>query len=352
MKIQLAVTAGLFVLAMPAWPGAHDGSGPMDHSAHTGHQMTEEQLATLRGKIPLYREYSDEQIAYGMGRMMAKNKWGWIAETRASGKIGILTLAHGFDEPANEQFRETFRRSGSDYPTTYAFGMAMMGSGHIQQAVSALEEAGAETIIVMPTTTADNSTLIRQWDYIFGRAEESAYLDVPRVQSNARFIWTTTPTAHPLMAEIMLDHARENSTNPENELVIIMGHGPQSVEDNAKELEILSRHAAFLKEQGGFMAVKFANVQDDSPRAMRAANVAVIRGWAQEALDAGHEVLVVTTALTQSGVVKRMQRDVDGVAVFNDKGLMQHPRFIEWIDEVVSGSTAQLTADMASESRL
>ncbi|MDJ0926755.1 MAG: hypothetical protein QNJ73_03805 [Gammaproteobacteria bacterium] len=346
MKIQLALTTGMLVLAAPAWPGAHDGSRPMDHSAHQGHQMTDEQLTTLRRKIPLYREYTDEEIAYGMSRMMAKNKWGWIAETSAGDKVGILTLAHGFDEPANEQFRETFRRSGADYPTTYAFGMAMMGSGHIQEAVTALEDAGAETIIVLPTTTADNSTLIRQWDYIFGKREDSAYLDVPRVQSKARFIWTETPTAHPLMAKIMLDYARENSTNPANELVIIMGHGPQSTEDNAKELEILSRHAAFLKQEGGFMDVKFANVQDDSPRAVRAANVEVIRGWAQAALDAGHEVLVVTTALTQSGVVKRMGRDVDGVAVFNDKGLMQHPRFIDWIDEVVAGGTAELTAGL------
>ena len=46
------------------------------------------------------------------------------------------------------------------------------------------------------------------------------------------------------------------------------------------------------------MDVKFANVQDDAPTAVRAANVATIRGWAQAAIDAGHDVIAVTTAFT------------------------------------------------------
>ena len=304
-----------------------------DHSQHAGHhQMTAEQLAELRSKIQLYDQYSDEQIMVGMARM--KNLWGWVGESPRNGRVGVLALAHGFKPEGNAQFTAAVgaTATGQGYPTTYAFGMAMMSSDHIQSAVSALEEAGAETIIVMPTTTADNSTLIRQWDYIFGLEEKSAYLDVPRVKTGARLIWTDTPTAHPIMGEIMLDYARELSRDPANELVIIMGHGPQSAEDNDKELAILAGHATYLAEEGGFADVKFGNVQDDAPKSVRAANAAMIRGWAQAALDEGRDVVVVTTALTQSGVVARMERDVEGVARFNGRGLMQHPRFGDWID--------------------
>jgi hypothetical protein len=219
--------------------------------------------------------------------------------------------------------------------------MAMMTSAHIQSAVAELERAGAQTIIVLPTTTADHSTLTRQWDYIFGLREQSAYLDVPRVETRARLIWTETPTAHPIMGEIMLDHARELSADPANELVIIMGHGPQSAEDNEKELKTLAGHAAFIAREGGFADVKYANVQDDAPREVRAANVAVIRGWAQAAIDQGQEVIVVTTALTQSNVVGRMKSDVEGLARFNNKGLMLHPRFGDWIDTVIEARLAQ-----------
>jgi hypothetical protein len=307
------------------------------HGAH--HQMTDAQLAELRAKIPLYAQYSDEEIMAGMARM--KNTWGWVSDTPVSGRVGVLALAHGFKEEANQQFREAFGPASEAYPTTYAFGMAMMTSAHIQAAVTELERAGAQTIVILPTTTADHSTLTQQWDYIFGLEEESAYLDVPRVQTQARLIWAETPTAHPIMAEIMLDHARELSRDPANELVIIMGHGPQSADDNARELAILARHADYLAREGGFMEVKFANVQDDAPREIRAANVAEIRAWAQDALDDGHDVIVVTTALTQSNVVGRMKRDVDGVARFNDKGLMQNPRFRAWIETAIATGAAQ-----------
>lgn len=329
-----------FMLAIPGnlvHAGAHTGGNAAEQGGghdHGQHEMTAEQLAELRAKIPLYQEYSDQDIAMGMSRM--KNTWGWVAETEASGKVGVLALAHGFKKEANQQFTARFERTGEAYPTTYAFGMAMMTSDHIQSAITALEEAGAETIIVIPTTTADNSTLVQQWDYIFGKTDESAYLDVPRVKSSAQVVWTDTPTADPIVTSIMLAYARELSTDPANELLIIMGHGPQSQADNEKELMILARHAEALKIEGGFNDVKFGNVQDDAPTEVRAANVAAIRGNAQDAVDQGHDVIIVTTSLTNSGVVKRMKSDVEGLAAFNDKGLMEHPLFGSWIDKVVA----------------
>ncbi len=327
----------LFLFAAPlVHAGAHSGGeAAMDHQHH---QMTPEQLAELRAKIPLYDEYSDEVIVASMARM--KNSWGWIEETPAGAKVGVLALAHGFKEVGNKQFTNAYTAAANDYPRTYAFGMAMMTSDHIQSALTALEDQGADTIIVIPTTTADNTTLVRQWHYIFGQREDSAYLDVPRVQTKARLIWTATPTAHPLMAEIMLDYARELSRDPASEMVIIIGHGPQDSADNDKEIAMLNQHAEFIREQGGFSEVRAANVQDDAPTEVRAANVAMLRGWAEAAAADGRRVIAVHTALTQSGVVGRMARDVKGVAEFNPKGLMEHPLFGQWIDAVIATSLA------------
>jgi len=283
--------------------------------------------------------YTDEEIVAGMSRM--KNLWGWMDEDGARrGETGVLGLAHGFKEPGNTQFREAYSGVGAAYPSTYAVGMAMMTSDHIQAALATLEESGAEIIVVVPTTTADHSTLTRQWDYIFGKRDDSAYLDVPRVETDARLVFTDTPTQHPIVAEIMLDYAKEKSTDPAKETVIILGHGPQSTEDNEKELEILARHAAYIQREGRFADVIFGNVQDDAPPQVRADNVAELRVRAQGAIDQGYRVIAVHTSLTQSGVVKRLNRDISDLAAFNDKGLMQHPRFADWIDEVVTTNLA------------
>ena len=339
MKFRAYLTTiFLFLLGNSfAIAGGHGHEQKHQHEGHGagGHKMSAEQMKELRSKIPLYDEYSDEQIMMGMSRM--QNLWTWMDEGAQSGKIGILGLAHGFKEPGNTNFQAAFTDTSAIYPTAFALGMAMMTSDHIQSAVTALEEAGAETIVVLPTTTADNSTLTRQWDYIFGRRDESAYLDVPRVTTSAKLVWTATPTAHPIMGEIMLDYALEKSTEPAEEVVVILGHGPQSAEDNAKELEILARHADFIQDAGGFHDVLFANVQDDAPPSIRAKNVESIRAQAQQAIDAGYRVIAVTTNLVSSGITQRLESDIGDLAAFNEKGLMLHPRFAGWINTVVTG---------------
>lgn len=301
---------------------------------HSQHMLTTEQFVELRSKIPLYNEYTDEQIVKSM--MGMRNLGGMISEAGVVGDVGVLALAHGYTDEGNQQWFDRFSVISGDYPTGYGLGMAMMSSDHIQSTIDGLEAAGAKKILVLRTETGTTNSLQRQWEYIFGRRDDSSYLSVPRVESKAEVIWGPTPTAHPIMAAIMLDHAKQLSSDASNELVVIMGHGPGTEEDNDNELAIMAEHGKFIKEQGGFKDIKFANVQDDAPTEVRAANVAMIRGWITEAKDQGMDVIVVTNVLTQSGVMGRLERDVEGLDVkFNNTGLMQNPRFADWIKAVV-----------------
>jgi hypothetical protein len=301
-----------------------------------GHEMPAEQLREIRAKVPLYQGFSDEEITANMGRMRP-DIGGLISPAGVTGELGVLALAHGYVEEGNRQWMARFAPLAARRPTGYGLGMTMMDSAHIQRAIDELEAAGARRILVLRTETGEANSLNRQWEFIFGRRDESAYLTVPRVTSNAELIWGPTPTAHPIMGEIMLDHARALSTDPARELVIIMGHGPENEADNEADLAIMAGHAATLRG-GGLADVRFANVMDDAPPPVRAANVAMIRGWIAEARGRGQDVIVVTNVLTQSSVMRRLERDVDGTgAKFNDTSLMQHPRFAAWIDTVVGG---------------
>jgi sirohydrochlorin ferrochelatase len=324
------------------------GAAEEDHSQHQGHNagghkhnVTPEQMKALRKRIPLYDMYSDDQILGFMTMMSNVNGWatdnkrGWVISGTRKGEVGILTLAHGFKEPGNTQFRAAYQEVAAEYPVTYALGMAMMSSDNIAAAVQTLEDAGAKKIIIMPVTTADNSTLTKQWQYIFGNVDEPAYLDTEIVESSAELIWTPTPTAHPIMADIMGDYAKGLSNDPANETLFILGHGPQSKEDNDKELAILAKHAAAVKESVGFADVKFYNVQDDAPPDVRKANVAAIRAEVEKASAAGHRIIAVTTQLTASGVVGRLREDVGPLATFEGRGVMEHPRFKDWINEQI-----------------
>lgn len=316
--------------------GTLAGPATAQHEGHHGHghEMTAEQLREIRAKVPLYQGYTDEEIIANMGRMRP-DIGGLISPAGVTGELGVLALSHGYVEEGNRQWMAKFGPLAATRPTGYGLGMAMMDSGHIQRAIDELEAAGARRILVLRTETGEANSLNRQWEFIFGRREDSAYLTVPRVSSKAEIIWGPTPTAHPIMGEIMLDHARALSSDPARELVVIMGHGPENEADNELDLAVMARHAETIR-RGGFAEVRFANVMDDAPPPVRAANVAMIRGWIAAAREQGREVIVVTNVLTQSSVMRRLQRDVDGTgAKFNDTGLMQHPRFADWIASVV-----------------
>ena len=303
--------------------------------------MTPEQMDGVRAKIKKYSSYTDQQIRQMMA--LLPNESGMLSDAETTGEVGILVLAHGFHGEGFNQFKQAFAKTIDKYPTAYGFGLAVMESDHLQEAVDSLEAAGVTTIILMPASTAQNSTMVRQWQFVFGTIDEPSYLEVPRVESESRFVWAPNPMSHPIMAEIMRDHAKAASTDAANELVIALGHGPSETEDNDKELAILEKHADFVECEAGFSDVKVADVQDDAPDEMRAANVEKIRGWISEAKNAGKEVIVITTVLTESGVLRKLEKDVADLGViFNDTGLMMHPRFADWLDEAIEQSMMQL----------
>lgn len=339
-RVGLAIL--LTATLLPGSPVARaDDPAPVDHSAHAGHgehQMSAEDLATLRRKIPLYQQYTDEQINQGMARMVDLELY--VSPAGVRNEVGVLALGHGYKEPGNTFFRTAFAPIGSEYPTAAGLGMAMMGSGHIQKAVDELVAAGARTIVAVPSEIGDDTSLIRQWRYIFGLSDDSAYLDVPRVKSPARIILTKTPTTSPVVGDILADYAKGAVRDPQKEVALLVVHGPEEADDNAKLLAILKGHAAKVQAATGLREVKYDSLQDDAPTAIRTANVNRMREWISAHTAQGHRVIVLQCIMTgQGGVTGRLRRDFDGLTYdLVDKGLIEHTLFDQWIRSTVSGA--------------
>ncbi|MDH4046354.1 MAG: hypothetical protein OEW06_18040, partial [Gemmatimonadota bacterium] len=273
--------------------GAADSKQPTDHSehqGHAGHQMTHEQIEILKSKIELYRPYTDEQINAAMSRMYEAQEY--VSPPAVRGEIGILGLGHGYKEVGDKLFKKGYAGVAETYPTAVGLGMTMMSSTHIQQAVDELEAAGAKTIVVLPTEIGDNTSLIRQWDYAFGRSDTSSYLDVERIRSKARIVVTKTPTTSPLLTSILSDYVKQASKDPAKEVVVMIAHGPEDPRDNEKELANLAVHAAGIRAATAVADVRFGTLQDDAPPELRKQNVDRLRGWIQAATDAGQRVIV------------------------------------------------------------
>lgn len=309
------------------------------HTGHAQHNLTPAQFIELREKVPLYRELSDEQIIANMGRM-GPNFHVYLSDTKIAGKVGILALGHGYEPQGNAAFQQAYEPTANQYPTAVGFGMAMMTSEHIQSAVDELTAAGADTLLVMPITTLKSGGLIDQWRYAFGLVDAAPWMSIPRVETNARVVFGPTPTTDPLISAILLDYAVSVSEEPNNEVVALVSHGPDSAKQNLWELDVLKQHAAIIRAGEGFADVRGFTLQDDAPSAVRQANIDRLRGWVGEHTDAGKRVIVLTTLPVKGSVHKKIKRDLAGLDyVLIEKGVVEHPRFSDWIASVVA--TAQ-----------
>ena len=273
----LARAATALALLLPGLSLTHaaDGDVAMDHSQHqgpAGHQMTPEQIATLRKKVPLYAEFTDQQINENMSRMTPDTQ-AYLSSQSVRDSIGVLGLGHGYAGDGNEQFKAGYAAVATVHPTAVGLGMSMMDSSHIQAAVNELEAAGAETIVVLPSETSDTSSLVRQWRYIFNLTDDSGYLEVPRVRTKARIIMAKSPTRSPIIGQILGENLKTASRDPAKEAALLIMHGPEKQEENEGELRNLAKLAAIVKEVTGISEVFYGSLQDDAPPAIRAANV-------------------------------------------------------------------------------
>lgn len=335
------LAAALASAALAGAAGAAGEGAATDHSqhqGHAGHQMTHEQIEILKSKIELYRPYTDEQINAAMARMYEAQEY--LSPPAVRGEIGILALGHGYKAEGDALFKQGYAGVAMAYPTAVGLGMTMMSSAHIQQAVDSLVAAGAKTIVVLPTEIGDHTSLIRQWDYAFGRTDRSSYLDVERIRTSARIVVAKTPTTSPLMTRILADYVKSASTAPARETVVLIAHGPEDPADNEKELASLAAHAAGIEAATGVADVRFGTLQDDAPPAIRQKNVDAMRGWIGAATAQGHRVIVVpVVVVSRSGVSKRIERDLEGLQYTSTvKGIAEHALFEQWVREQVAAA--------------
>ena len=320
---------------------AIDTEGRRLESYNERHQMTPEMRAALRKKVALYRGFTDRELDMNMNAMGPDYEW-YVSDSKVQGSTGVLVLSHGVGENSDRLVRNAYLPMARKMPVAIGFGMSMMSSSHLQSAVDDLRARGVRRIILVDegTTTRYNS-LTRHWQYIFGMYPDSSYMDVPKIKApGVEFVWAGHFNDHPLITEMLYDSARTISTNPANEVLIIVGHGPEEQADNGQDLRILQAHVDRLKAKKKFADVKIINLQDDAIVPVRESNVRKLRGWIQQSTRSGRKVLVVSIAAASFGVQQHIKTDLRGLQyTFAEQGLIENPRFMQWVDSVIK--TAQ-----------
>lgn len=319
-----------------------DETGKRLESYQHHHEMSAEARAGLRRKVPLYRGMTDREMDLNMSGMGPDYEW-YVSDRSLKGNVGVLVLSHGVGEHSDLLLRKAYEPLAKKRPTAIGYGMSMTGSAHLQAAVDDLVGHGVKKIVLLDEgTTTEFNTLTRQWQYIFGLREDSTYLPVERVKAPVKFVWAGHFNDSPIITDILYDHAKEVSRDPAHELLIIVGHGPEDVADNGPDLKVLQPHVERIKAKREFADVRIINIQDDALMPIRESNVRTLRRWIAEATKDGQRVIVVAIAAASYGVQTHIKQDLRGLQyTFAEKGLAEHPRFIEWAESVVSEAVAK-----------
>ena len=267
---------------------------------------------------------------------------------------GVLLLAHGGRQNWNDEIVKLGAAVDKAFPVEIAFGMA--SRRNIQQAVDRLAAQGVGRIIAVPLFISSHSSVVASTEYLLGqRPEPPPELAVfarmehghgghaaPEFKPSADAVSPVKSPIpirmlgalddHPLVAEILLARATAMSKKPENEVVVLVAHGPVSDEANELWLKTMAALATKMSGDGKFKRIEYLTVRDDAPEPVYSRAAAELRQTVKKAADENSDVLVVPLLLAFGGIEEGIKKRLEGLNYkMSDRALLPDDRLAQWV---------------------
>jgi len=256
---------------------------------------------------------------------------------------GVLVMAHGGDAAWNESVEATVAPVRDHYPTEVAFGMARTST--MREAVRRLEEQGVGEIAVVRMFISGESFL-EATEVILGLRDGPVPHAMPagaghamepprRIESDAAFCPSRAGVAESSLVDgILADRVRALSTDPSEESVLLLAHGPGDEDENERWLANMTQRLARIRQLGAFRDVRCETLREDWPEA-RAAAERRIRAYVEQANEDGGRTLVVPFRIAGFGPYGEVLAGLDHVA--DGRGLCPHPNMTRWVLRTARG---------------
>ena len=270
---------------------------------------------------------------------------------------GILLLAHGGTDEWNREVLAVAARVDPVRPVEVAFGMANKRT--IQDAVDRLAERGVSGIVAVPLFVSSHSSVMRATEYLLGsraeappemeafarmgaRLEADQAGDAPGggpgfdrttpVETAAPISVATALDAHAVVADILTSRALDVSRTPEDEVVVLVAHGPSSEADSARWLANMDVLAERMRPRTRFSRIERLTVRDDAPAPVRDRATAELRAVVEDAVQEGKSVLIVPLLLSYGGIETGIRRRLEGLPYrMASQALLPDERLSEWV---------------------
>lgn len=280
-------------------------------------------------------------------------------------KKGILLLAHGGKPNWNDEVLKLAASVDKQIMTEVAFGMASKRT--IQEAIDKLAARGAESIVAVPLFISSHSSVVSSTEFLLGlRGDAPPELAVfanmdhgsgghnshhgmkmdfdPKtpVKSPVPIQMASGLDNHPIVADILLSRSNDISSAPENEVVVIVAHGPVSDELNRKWLADMGLLTALMRSKSKFKRIEYLTVRDDAPEPIRSQATEELRAVVKRASGENAKVLIVPLLVSYGGIEEGIKKRLEGLPYsMSPKALLPDERLVSW---VVSSANELTTA--------
>jgi hypothetical protein len=289
---------------------------------------------------------------------------GALAKDRKADNVGVLVMAHGGNDEWNREVAATLAPLDKDYPMAIAFGMADAVS--LQEGVKTLEAEGAARIAVIRLFISAESWRERTEQILgiapgapekpkaddqsahhggHGGGDHSAHgasaaqggghaahggnsMEFWRIDTDASFALSEEGLADaPEMGDVLGGRALGLSKDPARESVLILAHGPEDDEENARWIAKINERAEAIRKAAPFRAVQVETLREDWPDKRKAAEERV-RAFVETAGENDGVAIVIPYRVQGFGPYAKV---LEGLPYTSDgKGLAPSPEIERW----------------------
>lgn len=296
-------------------------------------------------------------------------------------RIGVLVLAHGGSPTWQDAVHEAIQPLQGKYPVEVVFGMADPVT--IQHGFDALCEKSVTSVVVVPLFISTHSPIIRQTEFLLGIRKELAdepmmdhnhgdttsasddhqHSQVSECHSNSmkveslklkpldikqNVVMMKALDDHPLVAEILYDRVMELSRHSENEIIVLVAHGPNDEFDNRRWIQTMENlsdqmRTLFTQKEGKkFKNIFCLTVRDDADTSIYEQAKEHLRSVVRQAGKDG-KVLVIPLFLSHGGVEGKIASRLEGLMYeWSGKTLLPHSNITKFIELSISDALKKL----------
>ena len=269
-----------------------------------------------------------------------------VSQSRSSGEdfsFGVMVMAHGGSDEWNAHLVEAVEPLRARYPVELALGMADAGS--MEAAVRRLESQGVRHVGVVRVFVSGESwyertlQILGVQDGAPSRADQkesgavTANIRMPmgfwKVDTEVAFQVSIEGLADAVeMDEVVTTRIGALSSDPENEVVAVIAHGPGDDAENQRWIEKITQRTQNAHEQVGLRDIRVFSLREDWPERRTAAE-REIRNYIAQANSQGLTPIVIPFRVQGFGPYERVLSELDYRA--DRLGLLPHPNVGLWI---------------------